>query len=490
MKLKKPLWLFSLSLSTGVLLAFLFPKFSWHHLAWFALIPLFFALKNSPSYKFSFFLGFLSGFVFFSILLYWILIFGFLAWFALSSVEALFFALFALGATFFFRIKKLWSNFFLIPAWWVGVELLRSIGPWSFSWGVIGYSQVNNPFILPLASFIGVFGLSFLVTLINLFLIFLPELLKEKKKVKTLAPFLIGILLLLIIALNLINRPKGRECPLKVAILQGNIPQKDKFDPTKEEKVKEIYFNLTKKAKGAELIIWPETSFPTHLLEDKEGLSRVKNLAYKLKASLLIGSFYLERMDYFNSAFLINPRKKVFRYDKLHLVPFGEYVPFKPLFTWHKILASLKDLTPGKRSVLLPIKNKKLGVGICFESAETFSARHLTASGANLLVYITNDAWFKKTSAAYQHLEITAMRAVENKVYTLQSANTGISAVINPFGKILLETPLFKRDALKAKVYLNNKKTFYVKVGFLFPFLCLFLGLISLIYNSFKRLIL
>ncbi|EKD36591.1 MAG: hypothetical protein ACD_75C01451G0001, partial [uncultured bacterium] len=209
-------------------------------------------------------------------------------------------------------------------------------------------------------------------------------------------------------------------------------------------------------------------------------------------AALLFGSPSYEenggRIDYMNSAYLLRPDGTVSgRYDKVHLVPYGEYVPLRKFFPFiGKMVSGVGDFRPGKGFHPLAADGVRLGILICYEGIFPEGGRDYKREKANLLVNITNDAWFGKTSAPYQHLSMTVFRAVENRLYLVRTANTGISAIIDPMGTILARTGIFERAVLKGEVKIIDEKTFYAAYGDIFVYLC-GLALLILFIISIKQ---
>ncbi|MEE9615114.1 MAG: apolipoprotein N-acyltransferase, partial [Thermodesulfobacteriota bacterium] len=281
---------------------------------------------------------------------------------------------------------------------------------------------------------------------------------------------------------------------LEVALAQGNIDQSFKWDPAFQQKSIALYRDLTIKAgkDGAELVVWPETAVPFYLESDPMG-PVVLDIANEAGVRILTGAPAYDPdiragggggggRNYFNSAYLIAPPGIITgRYDKIHLVPFGEYVPLKKLlFFVDKLTHGIGDFTPGTSTE--PLKFGRpggkggvgLGVLICYEAIFPAIARAFVRDGATLLVNVTNDAWFGKTSAPYQHLAMTAVRAVENRVFLVRAANTGISAIVDPAGRIIERSELFEEALVMGSVGLRQGgKSFYTLYGDVFALGCL-----------------
>jgi apolipoprotein N-acyltransferase len=236
-----------------------------------------------------------------------------------------------------------------------------------------------------------------------------------------------------------------------------------------------------------DLIIWPETATPFFFQDEKEYQPIVLGIPQKAKAFLLFGTpFYrIERgqVNHYNSAFLVSASGGlVGRYDKVHLVPFGEYVPLQEIlfFVGSSLGEGIGNFKSGGKIINFSIPQGKFGVLICFEIIFPDLCRKFVKNGANFLVTITNDAWFGKTSAPYQHLSIAAFRAVENRVYISRAANTGISGIIDPKGKILKQGDIFTEEAINGVIHMSQTKTFYTLYGDVFGWICSGLSIIFL----------
>ena len=493
----------ALSILTGLLLVLLFPNFSLGFLAWIALVPLLLVIYEAEP-KLSFFLGWLSGIIFFAGLNYWLLvlyslvnILAILAWTGLAVFEGLFIGVFALGASIIRRNYAGWVRLFVIPAGWVGLELIRSVGWWGFPWGLLGYSQQPFFALTQIASVTGVYGVSFLIFMLNVSLIEILTAPLEKRR-NALRYLLVALIVMsnVVIAGSYMlkstvkNRTaKKSKSNLRVVAVQGSISQEDKWDPSKEDYIKRTYYRLTDNAKKYRpyLVVWPETAHPSFLLHDQFYLNRLKLLAKRNDYYLIVGSLHLgDKSRQYNSAIQISPRGRVLkRYEKIHLVLFGEYIPFEfigDIFSRFEKLSWLgESIMPGNDYTVFTTERGKFSTVICFESADANLCRRMVGKGARLLTVITNDAWFGKTAAAAQHLQISSFRAVENGVYLLQVANTGISGVVDPRGRILTRSSLFKRQLLAGEVSFKDSKTFYNKWGDVFAYLCLLLFLGCLI---------
>ena len=274
---------------------------------------------------------------------------------------------------------------------------------------------------------------------------------------------------------------------MEVAVVQGNIDQNMKWNPAYQEHTVDTYIRLTKQAlnEKTELVIWPESAMPFYFSATEPFLTaKVLATARENHIFLLTGSMAFERAkegpQFYNSAFLIAQNGKIAgKYDKAHLVPWGEYVPLKKYMPFvGSLVEQVSDFTPGHKGQAIHANGANLGVLICYEIIFPSLARHQALKGANLLVTITNDAWFGRSSAPYQHFSTAVFRAVENRRSVARAANTGISGFVAPTGQIMETTDLFVEDARTASVPIMGGTSVYTQYGDLFAFICMGLVLI------------
>lgn len=475
----RALWL---PIISGLFLWLTFPSISLSLLAWVALIPWLFAISRLSVARAAI-AGLLVGSAFFGPLLSWIFHVGVVPWYILALgwlllvlFETLFFVLFSVGAA----VLGKWSfagRLLFLPALWVSLEFIRSVGSWGFSWGMLALSQ-EALVILQLAKLTGPFGLSFLIVFVN---VLLAEGFVRRSSGGRYAS-LVGLIILLGIGLANI----GLELPsdsisrtVKVAVVQGNITQDAKFDPDFEDTIKKQYLSLTERALDtkAHLLIWPETAVPRPILDDKTFLARLQTLADSEGVFLLVGSFYRrpETGELHNSGFLISPEGDVERYDKRHLVPFGEYLPLRSVTSRIPALRVLgQDIAPGPRGGrIFSTERGRLAPVICFESTLTGVVRPAVTGGAQLLVVLTNDAWFDDSPALRQHLEQSRLRAVEYGIPVVQAANTGISGIIDSYGRILKTGPVDRPAVVVGELVISQPTTVYARVGDAIAYVCI-----------------
>jgi apolipoprotein N-acyltransferase len=489
--------------SSGLLLTGAFPKIGLDWLAWFALLPLFAAIANLPAKK-SFRIGFIAGLVHYLSLLYWVVpvmrTYGFLPiylsifiLFLFAAVLALFLAVFSMVIA---TIGCTPARFLIItPLLWVTLEYIRTYIFTGFPWSLLGHSQYLRLYLIQIADLFGAYGVSFLIILSNtaLFLA-LAYITKQtwqnqpiaKRPLATAAVlFAVSFLFTWIYGswrIKTTDQLIADSPTARIAVVQGNINQAVKWDTDFQAATIKIHSGLSRQAKlkNPDLIVWPESATPFYLFYDKEPTDKVIEIIEQADTDFLIGSPSFARsegnIEYYNTAYLIQPHSKhIGKYDKAHLVPYGEYVPLKRWLPFlGKVVAQVGDFSPGKPGKTLPWKkDTSVGIQICYEIIFPGLSREMVKNNAALLINITNDAWFGTTSGPYQHFSMTPFRAVENRRTLIRAANTGISGFIDPVGRILASTSLLEEAVVSRTVPLIRNKTFYTRFGDLLSLACL-----------------
>lgn len=470
--------------------------FSLPLLAWIALVPLLWAAGRQPA-KEAALIGFACGLAYFLPLLYWIIIvlstYGQVS-LPLSVLALIFLAIYMSGylAAFAALCSVLPGSVPLLlaaPVCWVGLDLARSFLFTGFPWMDLAYTQFSMPALVQVADLAGHYGVTFLLVMANCLILHGLRCLSARKLCFPKTTAAAGLLLILAGAYNFFSgadyavRTETNE-QMRVAVVQGNIPQDQKWLPSSQTKTVDAYIALSTQAierQGADLVIWPETALPFYPQESPFFIDIQSRLARPYRVNVLTGAPHRQRQSlaapitYYNSAFLIAPDGRIHgRYDKQHLVPFGEYIPFRSLLAFASpVVETLGDFSPGIASAPLSCQKARIGVLICFESIFPELARKQVENGATLLVNITNDAWFGRSSAPRQHLAMAVFRAIENRRTLARAANTGISCFIDPTGRILDSSALFETYASTREVPLVDTKSPYTRFGYLFPYLCL-----------------
>ncbi len=252
---------------------------------------------------------------------------------------------------------------------------------------------------------------------------------------------------------------------------------------------------MTRRAirEGAQVVLWPESSTPFYFDEDRPGAEQVRAIARETKTPILVGSDQIDRSapltKYYNSAFLVRPDGSTGAiYRKMHLVPFGEYVPLKTLlFFAGPLVEAVSDFSPGDAAVLLPVRGHFISTSICYEVVYPHLVRQMAAGGADLLTTITNDAWFGRTSAPYQHFEQASMRAIENGRYLVRAANTGISGIVDPYGRVRARTSIYEMAVVVGEARFVRVRTIYSRIGDAFAYASTVLTLAVLLLVRRRR---
>ena len=496
-----PRYSFAPAVLSGLLLAFAFPSADWNWLAWIALVPLLVVLPEA-TLRGAFLLGWVAGVAFYLGTLYWIVyvigsftpipyVVALVPLLAVSAVLALYHGAFAAAVVFAGRrgIEPL----VFAPLCWVALEWLRSWFGIGFPWASLGYSQYRSHNLIQIAEITGVYGLSALIVLFNVVIAAVVSL----RGTTAARAAQLGVLTIVFAAVQqfgvwrLANLAvRDGDHLLRVAVIQGNIAQEHKWDPDYIEETIAIYTRLSREAARSTptLIVWPESAMPFFFDQGGFFANQVRQLARETNAWLLFGSPAREADDggeiiLRNRAHLVSPTGESSGfYDKVQLVPFGEYVPLQSLLPFiDKLVEGAAPFVAGDEARALRMGDLHAGVLICYEVIFPSLARALVSDGAEVLISITNDAWFGATSAPYQHLSMAALRAVENRVPVVRAANTGISAFIQPDGTIQSETDLYEPAYRVADLSWPSVDTVYRRFGDVFAGACLLCSIAWLI---------
>ena len=466
---------------TGLLLTLSFPSVGHFLFAWIALVPLLLVLGDVNS-KIAFCLGLFAGVVHFAGTIYWIpgvmANFGglpvFMAW-CVHLLFVLFLGSFI--AVFAVSINRLVKRFgqrglMFAPAVWVAMELGRIHLFTGFPWLLLGYSQVPFLAIAQVASIVGVLGISILVAAVNGVISYG---LIGRENARALPVIATGVVIVVVFAFGTLRLERAellnKGVSLTVAAVQGNVSQDDKWDRTRRDAILTTYLRQTREAAaaGAELIVWPEaaTQFP---LADDQRSQMIRFTARTTSTHLLIGTTEIEsdkQTRYYNAAHMVGPSGETTGvYRKQHLVPFGEYVPLQDaLFFVSPLVEAVGSFSAGRSAQALPFKDGLISTAICYEIIYPGLVRELVLTGAELLTTMTNDAWFGLTAAPHQHFQMARMRAIEQGRYLVRSANTGISGIVDPYGRVIDQSSLFEEAVLVNEARLLKGVTFYGRNG-------------------------
>jgi apolipoprotein N-acyltransferase len=372
------------------------------------------------------------------------------------------------------------------PAVWVAAEMGRRWILGGFPWVLLGSSQAGVTPIVQTASLAGVYGLSALVAFVSSALALAVA---GRGRVRWAAPVAAALLVAGLTAWGAWRVQDGSLLragrPVRVALVQGNVLQNEKWDKERAAGILNRYLTMTREgaARGASLIVWPESSTPFLFEHDPVGRAAITGLARELGVALLFGSDQYEPGTpprFYNSAFLVGPDGRTAAvYRKMHLVPFGEYVPLKRLlFFVTPLVESVSDFSPGEEPVVMPLGANRLSTAICYEVVYPDLVAAFVSRGSQLLTTITNDAWYGHSSAPHQHFWQATLRAVEQGRYLVRAANTGISGIVDPYGRVVVRTPIFEQTVVTGDVRYLDGRTLYARTGDAFAYGC---GLVTLL---------
>jgi apolipoprotein N-acyltransferase len=476
-----------LAAASGVLLVLSFPRFGHPAIGWIALAPLLVALMRRVSLLRAFTLGLTTGVIYFAGTLYWMTFvmarYGDLSLVVAAVINGAFVLYVALyPAIFAVVVRRLASSYgyaalAVAPFVWTATELGRTYLLSGFPWVLLGDSQATTLPVVQLASLVGIFGVSALVASVSAALAGIAV----ARAYWPAALVLAGALLIAVwgnarVSAGVLTR-EGQ--PIRVGLVQGNVDQGQKWSVDASAAILQTYLDMTRQAinQGAQLVIWPESSTPFRFEEDLAGASQLRALARATGVPILFGSDQIEWQvngarripgRAFNSAFLVRADGSTGGvYRKIHLVPWGEYVPLKDLlfFVGPLVEAIGTGFAPGTEAALLPVDGHPVSVAICYEIIFPDLVRRFVREGSQLLTTITNDAWFGKTSAPYQHFEQASVRAVEQGRYLVRSANTGISGIVDPYGRVLQRSEIFQPAVINGEARLLTAVTVYQQIG-------------------------
>lgn len=465
-------WL--LAAAAGALLVLSFPRFDLHWLAPLGLAPLLVALDREHRRLGRFALGYVAGVIFWAGTCYWIhyplAVYGGLpgpaAWGAvalLSSIKGLHLGVFGWLAG--VAMGSRWAVL-AVPALWTAIE--RTHGPLGFAWLALGNAGIEMDLPVRVAPLAGVHGVSFVLAAMGTAL----ALVIRRRPLTRLLPAASLALLYLLPRL-----PSPGEGEHTAVLVQPNISQSadwtDSWALRQHERLVFLSEHAARAGRPAVLIVWPEVPAPVYYDADARFREMVNGLARRTRTWVLLNAVpHTPEGSPMNSALLVSPEgEPAARYDKMRLVPFGEYVPW-PFGFLRKISSEAGDFVPGRRLVVLPAGERKIGAFVCYEAVFPELVRRFAAAEAELLVNISNDGWYGRTAARQQHLKIARMRAVENRRWLLRATNDGITAAVDPAGRVRRELPAFAQAAMGVSFSFTGEQTLYTRYGDWFVALC------------------
>lgn len=502
-----------MAIASGTLLALGFSPLDFYILPWFALVPLLAVLSGKTTGR-AFMLGTLTGFIYFMGIVYWIfhsvyfyghvniilsLLVVILLCLYLGSYVGIFSALFN-----YLSGHSRVPSILMAPLLWVTLEFLRTYLLTGFPWAILGYSQYRFLPLIQIADITGVYGVSFLVVAMNGAILDVAVTWPRRvNKMPLFArwPMTVSLIVYSVIIIASISyglwrlSEEDKEIQkIRASVIQGNIEQNKKWDVRFRKEIINTYRRLSIRAsaESPDIIVWPETALPFiyGYKKDKQLERDFLSIQKKLRTHLLYGSVRIRNtkdgnIRLSNSAFLSSPEGEILAvYDKIHLVPYGEYIPLKKFFPFiDKLVVGIGDFVPGEEPLVMEAPFARIGPLICYEIIFPGLVRKFVNKGANVLITITNDAWFGRTSAPYQHFNMGVFRAIENRVPLIRAANTGISGFIDPKGRIKSKSEIFVEAVLTEDIPIGKRKSFYTRYGDIFAFLCIIITVL-LIANT------
>ena len=520
------------ALVSGTLLVLSFPKFEFSFLAWIALVPLLFVLtQTEPTLRRAFGLGWVTGFVFFFFSCNWIthsmiryggmnLVLAYAVAALFSAIIGLFPALFALATVRLQQVFGLWA-LGLAPLLWVATEWLRAIIT-GVTWNALGVSQVGQVAVAHFAQIGGAALISSSIVATSAALILLLNIQTQTAK-RILALFLFVALAFVLAELRNASAPgiTLKPTPITVAGIQPNLPvdiltHPDEFTQRNISGM-ETNLKLTRDAinetpnKKADLIVWAESPLVLNYEQDETARNKLNALAKEYNAHLLFSALGRNGEQVYNSVQTITPNDKALkRYDKMRLVPFGEYVPLRAVLGWF-VPAMIGDFTPGNTATVNSLKlatevsvvqNEetngevalerttnfvKVGTFICYEAAYPNLVRQFVTNGATLLINVSDDAWFGNSAGAVQHLNHARMRAIENNRDIVRVTNSGVSALITATGEVVAPLPMFAAASKVWSAEEHKGLTFYAQYGDWFAILSVVLSGATIVFSFVKK---
>lgn len=485
-----------LALMSAAMLALAFHPIGFHFLAWIALVPLLFAVEDTqPGHVFK--IGIVFGFFYALGSLFWIVFLQIdlqtkLLMYAGLIVLFLYFGCYFGTGLLMSRFTSVWMLPFILTA----LEYIRGTGEIGFPWLALGYSQARYPIVIQQSSVFGLYGLSFWLVFLN---VLVYKIIANRNY-----RYVVAVILLIAapVVYGVLRMQPLRGTSVAVGIVQPNIDPNLKFTRAmRDETFKRLITlseqcnneNLAHHRRSLDLIIWPETAIPVILTFPGPYQEKVFELVERIQVPLFTGTPIYEKREkeIYNGAVVIEPEHGITQeYRKLHLVPFGEHIPFDQYIpALRSIDVGGGDYRPGSTQTVFTLDKMTFSCLICFESIFPDISRNTVNKGANLLINITNDGWFGKLSGPQQHNDMAILRAVENGVPLVRCSNTGISMTVDHFGRVQTETPLFKEDIIVMEVIPQRIKTMYTLIGDIIPFLSLFVLAVSLVYIFSRRIV-
>jgi len=447
---------------TDILYILSFPNFTRHfigggigfsYLAWFSLVPFIMAVDREKNVLSVGIRSFFCGWIIFLGGMYWLTEVTWLGYILLTLYMSMYIVIFGI-------IRFYNKNFFIVPLAWTCLEFIRGNLLGGMPWLILGSSQYTFIPLIQVANITGVYGISFLLTIFNAVMVKSAFLWKNW--------ILVLCILFSVLAYGIYQEHKPvSNKGIKIALIQPDIPLSLKWNPDYRDWMVTRLIRLSEKTGRCGLLVWPETAV-SDITEHPKMQKRLKDMVQEKGCHLITGSQGLDRKgSSYNSAFLISKKGGISEeYRKIHLVPFGEYMPLGPFsYLGKRYLPTAGDFEPGRGRGTISARGFRVGILICFESIFPDLSRKSVKEGANVLAVMTNDAWFGRTGAPFQHEAMSVFRAVETRRWVVRAANTGVSSIIDPWGRRIARTRIFEPASISAEARLLSHETPFVLLG-------------------------
>jgi apolipoprotein N-acyltransferase len=496
-----------LPVASGILSWASFPKVSQGYLAWVALTPLLFHLVRTQKTRNAFLGGLIAGMIQFLGTIYWIpRVMSHYGGLPVTAAWGLFVLLLAMLGCFpavacavtRYCIHRGGTAFLLVFApVSISLEYIRCVIPFGgFPWLLTGYSQTDFLRLIQIADLLGVYGVGFLVVWVNVALVW--AWIYQRRRILSAAPIALAgaaLAVCLIYGSAALRKWDTLEPSHHAALLQENLSV-DEQEPALTWKYQQGYVRMADQLSHArvDLLILPESPSPLFFQLDQGYREALQSLARRYSLGLIFNNVSFRETEgaqrYFNSAFFLDQNGvEVGRYDKIHLVPFGEYVPLRRLFFFSQTISrDVGGFHPGDRYLTVPLRGHAVSAVICFEAIFPELSSEFIRRGSQLIINLTNDSWYGNSSAPYQHLAMARWRAVESRRYLLRAANSGISAIVAPSGRIQVQTGLLCQDIAVGRFAFLSSESFYVRLGGYFPILCVIIVFLALLWSFIRGL--
>jgi apolipoprotein N-acyltransferase len=465
-------------LAGGLAMSAAFPPAGVWPIAFVGLIPLLWVIRRAGVLAAAGY-GLLFGIAFFGATLYWIFRFGVMAWTSLTLLSCAFVAVFGVLAVAVGRRHRPWLSVLGLAAAWTAVEFVRGAWPLGgFTWGTLGVSQVDDRLLLPLASFTGVWGVSFVVVAVNALLLEAAVRLdgREGDRARGAVPVVVAVVL--VAAPLVVGFPTADGPSLDVATLQVDVRSAAGLAPDQEDLAiakEHVALHRTLATDPPDLVVWGEGALDPAAARDAGTAGAVRDVIADVATPTLVGAVADDPDGRQRTAVLgVDATGTIVdRYDKVHLVPFGEYVPFRARLGWIEAIEQIPvDRAPGEGAAVMRLPGlPAIAAPICFENSFPSLTRAFVDAGAGVLVVPVNNASYGFTAASEQHLQMSRMRAVENGRWVVNAAISGVSAFIDPSGAVRSRTELFTTDILRGRIRSSDARTPYTRLADWFPWL-------------------